>query len=87
MSVPEVDVVLLAPPYFRFCGSHNDRAAPTLTYLSRFLDDAGISYVSTTPTSPARNGSGACAGCSSTTSHSWMPSMAGGACMAKWPST
>jgi len=41
----EVDVVLLAPPYYRFCGSHNNRAAPTLTYLSRFLEDAGISHV------------------------------------------
>jgi pyruvate-formate lyase-activating enzyme len=40
-----VDVVLLAPPYFRFCGSHNNRAAPSLTYLSRFLEDAGISHV------------------------------------------
>lgn len=40
-----VDVVLLAPPYYRFCGSHNDRVSPTLTYLSRFLDDARISHV------------------------------------------
>lgn len=41
----KVDVVLLAPPYYRFCGSHNNRPAPTLTYLSRFLEDAGISHV------------------------------------------
>jgi len=39
------DVVLLSPPYYRFCGSHNSRVAPTLTYLSRFLADAGISHV------------------------------------------
>lgn len=41
----EVDVVLLAPPYYRFCGSHNNRAAPTLTYLSAFLEKAGISHL------------------------------------------
>ncbi|MFE9098035.1 B12-binding domain-containing radical SAM protein [Streptomyces sp. NPDC007264] len=41
----EVDVVLLAPPYYRFCGSHNNRAAPSLTYLSAFLEEAGISHV------------------------------------------
>lgn len=40
-----VDVVLVSPPYFRFCGSHNSRAAPTLTYLSSFLEAAGISHV------------------------------------------
>jgi anaerobic magnesium-protoporphyrin IX monomethyl ester cyclase len=45
MSVSQADVVLLAPPYFRFCGSHNNRAAPTLTYLSRYLEDAGVSHV------------------------------------------
>lgn len=45
MSHSEVEVVLLAPPYYRFCGSHNNRPAPTLTYLSRFLDAAGISHV------------------------------------------
>ncbi|MFC8532447.1 B12-binding domain-containing radical SAM protein [Streptomyces sp. NPDC057249] len=41
----EVDVVLLAPPYYRFCGSHNNRAAPSLTYLSAFLEEAGVSHV------------------------------------------
>lgn len=41
----KVDVVLLAPPYYRFCGSHNNRAAPTLTYLSAFLEEAGVSHV------------------------------------------
>lgn len=41
----DVDVVLLAPPYFRFCGSHNNRAAPSLTYLSAFLEREGISHV------------------------------------------
>lgn len=41
----EVDVVLLAPPYYRFCGSHNNRAAPSLTYLSAFLEKAGVSHV------------------------------------------
>lgn len=40
-----VDVVLLAPPHFRFCGSHNKRIAPSLTYLSTFLEAAGISHV------------------------------------------
>lgn len=40
-----VDIVLVSPPYFRFCGSHNGRAAPTLTYLSSFLEAAGISHV------------------------------------------
>jgi anaerobic magnesium-protoporphyrin IX monomethyl ester cyclase len=41
----QVDVVLLAPPYFRFCGSHNNRAAPSLTYLSAYLEQADISHV------------------------------------------
>lgn len=41
----DVDVVLLAPPYFRFCGSHNNQAAPSLTYLSAFLERASISSV------------------------------------------
>lgn len=45
MSLDQADVVLLAPPYYRFCGSHNNRAAPTLTYLSAFLEEAGISHV------------------------------------------
>lgn len=41
----EVDVVLFCPPYFRFCGSHNNRAAPSLTYLSAYLERAGVSHV------------------------------------------
>lgn len=46
LNMPDaVDVVLLAPPYYRFCGSHNNRAAPSLTYLSAFLEEAGISHV------------------------------------------
>lgn len=39
------DVVLLAPPFFRFCGSHNNRVAPSLSYLSAHLEAAGISHV------------------------------------------
>ena len=39
------DVVLLQPPFFRFCGSHNDRMPLSLCYLSRFLEDAQISHV------------------------------------------
>ncbi len=41
----EVDVVLFCPPYFRFCGSHNNRIAPSLTYLSAYLERAGVSHV------------------------------------------
>jgi hypothetical protein len=41
----KVDVVLFSPPYFRFCGSHNNRQSPSLTYLSAYLERAGISHV------------------------------------------
>lgn len=41
----QVDVVLLNPPFFRFCGSHNDRAPVSLCYLSTYLNDSGISNV------------------------------------------
>ena len=40
-----VDVVLFAPPYFRFCGSHNNRLCPSLTYLASYLDEADIPSV------------------------------------------
>lgn len=41
----QVDVVLLNPPFFRFWGSHNDRAPVSLCYLSRFLEQNDISHV------------------------------------------
>ena len=41
----EVDVVLFNPPFFRFWGSHNDRAPVSLCYISRFLEESGISHV------------------------------------------
>lgn len=41
----QYEVVLLAPPFFRFCGSHNDRLCPSLTYLAAYLERAGISYI------------------------------------------
>ncbi len=41
----QVDVVLFAPPYYRFLGSHNDRASLSLMYLSAYLERAGISHV------------------------------------------
>lgn len=41
----QFDVVLLAPPYYRILGSHNNRASVTLTYLSAYLERAGISHV------------------------------------------
>ena len=41
----QADVVLLSPPFFRFCGSHNHRPAPSLTYLSAHLEAAGVSHV------------------------------------------
>ncbi len=40
-----VDVVLLAPPYYRMLGSHNNRASVSLTYLSAYLERAGISHL------------------------------------------
>jgi uncharacterized Fe-S cluster-containing radical SAM superfamily protein len=45
VSHSAVDVVLLSPPFFRVCGSHNDRAPLSLAYLSRYLDEAGIDHV------------------------------------------
>lgn len=39
------DVVLCAPPFFRFCGSHNNRLSPTLSYLSAYLHKEGIESV------------------------------------------
>lgn len=41
----QVDVVLFNPPFFRFCGSHNDRAPVSLCYLSRYLSEKDISHV------------------------------------------
>jgi Radical SAM superfamily len=41
----QVDVVLLAPPYYRVLGSHNNRASLSLTYLSAYLQRAEISHV------------------------------------------
>lgn len=41
----QVDVVLFAPPYFRCCGSHNNRLCPSLSYLAAYLFEAGISSV------------------------------------------
>ena len=41
----QVDVVLFNPPFFRFCGSHNDRAPVSLCYLSRYLSEKDISQV------------------------------------------
>ena len=41
----KVDVVLFNPPFYRFCGSHNDRAPVSLCYLSRYLKEEGISHV------------------------------------------
>jgi len=38
-------IVLFNPPFFRFCGSHNDRAPLSLCYLSRFLEDAKLPHV------------------------------------------
>ena len=41
----QVDVVLFAPPFYRFCGSHNNRLCPSLTYLAAYLSEAEISHV------------------------------------------
>ena len=43
--IKQVDVVLFNPPFFRFCGSHNDRAPVSLCYLSRHLEKNKISHV------------------------------------------
>lgn len=44
-TATQAKVVLLQPPFFRVCGSHNDRAPLELCYASCFLEDAGISHV------------------------------------------
>ena len=44
-KIEQRDVVLLQPPFFRFCGSHNDRMPLSLCYFSRFLKQAGVSNV------------------------------------------
>lgn len=41
----DVDVVLLAPPFFRGAGSRNQKASVSLMYQSAWLDRAGISNV------------------------------------------
>jgi anaerobic magnesium-protoporphyrin IX monomethyl ester cyclase len=41
----QADVILFAPPYYRFCGSHNNRLCPSLTYLASYLEEVGLSYV------------------------------------------
>lgn len=45
MNRPAVDVVLLSPPFFRVCGSHNDRAPLSLAYLSRYLAEEDVDHV------------------------------------------
>ena len=40
-----VDVVLLNPPFYRFCGSHNNRVPLSLCYLSTYLLESGVSHV------------------------------------------
>jgi hypothetical protein len=45
MASGAVDVVLLSTPFYRLCGSHNDRAPLSLCYLSSYLERAGISHV------------------------------------------
>lgn len=45
MGSGKVEVVLLSTPFFRLCGSHNDRAPLSLCYLSSYLERAGISHV------------------------------------------
>ncbi len=37
-------LLLLQPPFFRFCGSHNDRIAPSLSYLSSILESRQIDH-------------------------------------------
>ncbi len=41
----QADIVLLNPPFYRFMGSHNDKIPMSLTYLSAYLEIAGISHV------------------------------------------
>lgn len=38
-------VVLFNPPFYRFMGSHNNKAPMSLCYLSRILEDNGIDHV------------------------------------------
>ena len=40
-----VDVVLFNPPFYRFCGSHNDKAPVSLCYLSEYLKKNNVSHV------------------------------------------
>lgn len=44
-KIEQKDVVLLNASFFRFCGSHNDRMPLSLCYVSRFLEEEGISHV------------------------------------------
>ncbi|MBC2714988.1 MAG: radical SAM protein [Desulfobacteraceae bacterium] len=41
----QVDVVLFNPPFYRFCGSHNDRVPTSLCYLSMYLQENNVSHV------------------------------------------
>jgi len=41
-NIRKVKVLLLNPPFFRFCGSHNNKIPLSLCYLSGFLQEAGI---------------------------------------------
>lgn len=45
LKTEKYDVVMFNPPFFRFCGSHNDRIPLSLCYLSRFLENAKIPHV------------------------------------------
>ena len=44
-KIDRCEIVLFNPPFFRFCGSHNDRTPLSLCYLSRFLENAKLSHV------------------------------------------
>lgn len=41
----QVDVVLFNPPFYRFCGSHNDRVPVSLCYLSKYLQENNVSHI------------------------------------------
>lgn len=45
MELSEKKVILLNPPFFRFCGSHNDKAPLSLCYLSEILHQNHIDHV------------------------------------------
>jgi Radical SAM superfamily len=45
VGIDKVEVVLFSPPYYRFCGSHNNRLSPSLTYLAAYLERASVSHV------------------------------------------